>query len=219
MKLFTELNENVQVLSESVNGEKKYFIEGIFLQSNVKNRNGRVYPKEVMQKEVNRYMKEMVEKNRAYGELGHPEGPNINFERVSHMITSLKESGNDYIGKAKIITNNPYGAIVKNLLDEGGVFGVSSRGMGSLKESNGVNIVQSDFMLATAADIVADPSAPDAYVRGLMEGKEWIWENGILSERVIDSHKKIIQKASSAVLEVKMEAVFRDFLRGINGNR
>lgn len=219
MKLFTELNENVQVLSESVNGEKKYFIEGIFLQSNVKNRNGRVYPKEVMQKEVNRYIKEMVEKNRAYGELGHPEGPNINFERVSHMITSLKESGNDYIGKAKIITNNPYGAIVKNLLDEGGVFGVSSRGMGSLKESNGVNIVQSDFMLATAADIVADPSAPDAYVRGLMEGKEWVWENGILCERVIDSHKKVIQKASSIGLEAKMEAVFRDFLRGINGNR
>ena len=215
MKLFTELNEDVQVLSESVNGEKKYFIEGIFLQSNVKNRNGRIYPKEVMQREVNRYVKEVVEKNRAYGELGHPEGPNINFDRVSHMIKSLTESGNDYIGKAKIITNNPYGAIVKNLLDEGGVFGVSSRGMGSLKESNGANIVQNDFMLATAADIVADPSAPDAYVRGLMEGKEWVWENGILQERVIAAHKKIITKASSVVLEQRMIEVFSDFLQKI----
>lgn len=221
MKLFTELNEDIQIISETTaDGRKSFFIEGIFLQSNVKNRNGRIYPKEVMQKEVDRYIKEVVNKKVAWGELNHPQGPSINLERVTHRIVSLKESGNDYIGKAKIITKNPMGNIVYNLIDEGGgIVGVSSRGLGSLKESNGANIVQGDFWLATAADIVADPSAPDAYVRGLMENKEWVWENGVLSEHIIADHKKIITKASSIVLETKMIEVFTDFLTKIRENQ
>ena len=214
MKLFTELHEEVQILNEvNSEGKKEYFIEGIFLQDSIKNRNGRVYPKDVMRKEVNRYINEVVNKKVAWGELNHPSGPNINLERVTHRIISLKEDGTNWIGKAKLITKNPCGMIVHNLIEEGGgIVGVSSRAMGSLKEQNGVNVVQGDFSLSTAADIVADPSAPDAYVRGLMEGKEWVWENGIICEKIIADHKRTISRASGIVLASKMEEVFTDFL-------
>ena len=177
MRLFTELNEEVQLITEAEeNGKKSFFIEGTFLQGNIQNRNRRIYPVGILEKEVYRYMKENIEKNRAYGELGHPDGPNINLERVSHMIKSLKKEGNDFIGKAKIL-ETPYGMIVRNLLSEGANIGVSSRGMGTLKPNReGINEVQDDFRLATAADIVADPSAPNAFVRGIMENTEWIWD-------------------------------------------
>jgi hypothetical protein len=177
MKLFTELNEQVSLITEmEESGKKAFFIEGPFLQGGIKNRNGRMYPISVLDKEVYRYMKENIETNRAYGELGHPDGPNINLERVSHMVKNLRKEGNDYIGKAKIL-ETPYGMIVRNLLDEGAGIGVSSRGMGSLVERNGCMEVQDDFRLATAADIVADPSAPNAYVRGIMEGTEWVLDS------------------------------------------
>ena len=170
MKLITEVHESIEYISEAnEDGEKEFFIEGVFMQANQKNRNGRVYPTEVLQREVTRYNKEYVEKNRAFGELGHPQGPTINLERVSHMIKELKQDGDNFMGKAKIM-DSPYGNIVKNLIREGASLGVSSRGMGSLKAKNGVNEVQSDFYLATAADIVADPSAPDAFVEGIMAG-------------------------------------------------
>lgn len=177
MKLIKELNEDLQYIVEvnEETGKKNLYIEGVFLQSNLQNRNGRVYPREIMQREVDRYMKEQVATKRAYGELGHPEGPSINLDRVSHMITSLKEDGNNWIGKAKIL-DTPMGNIAQSLIKEGAGLGVSSRGLGSLKEnSEGINEVQDDFMLATAADIVADPSAPDAYVAGIMEGRDWVW--------------------------------------------
>jgi len=178
MKLFTELNEQVSFITElEETGKKSFYIEGVFLQGNVKNRNGRVYPVPVLEKEVYRYMKENVENNRAYGELGHPDGPNINLERVSHMIKNLRREGDDFVGKAKII-DTPYGMIVRNLLAEGAGIGVSSRGMGTLKPNKeGIMEVQDDFRLATAADIVADPSAPNAYVRGIMEGAEWVFDS------------------------------------------
>lgn len=222
MRLITELCGNFddasivsefRVIEEAKEGGKsKLFIEGVYLQSELKNRNGRVYPKDVMLKEVNRYIKEQVEKGTAYGELGHPSGPKINEDRISHRIVSLKEDGNNFIGKAQV-SSTPMGDIVRGLLTDGGSLGVSSRGLGSLKESNGVSIVQPDFRLATAADVVIDPSAPDAYVNGVMEGKEWVWDNGILVEHVIAEHKKVITKATSINLEEKMEAVFKDFLR------
>lgn len=220
MKLFTELHEDVQIITEAnAEGKKEYFIEGIFLQDSIKNKNGRMYPKHVMRKEVGRYIKEVVDKKVGWGELNHPKGPGINLERVTHRIVSLKEDGTNWIGKAKLVTKNPCGMIVHNLIEEGGgIVGVSSRAMGSLKESNGINIVQDDFYLSTAADIVADPSAPDAYVRGLMEGKEWVWENGILQEHVIAEHKKIITKASSIMLETRMVEVFTDFLKKVREN-
>ena len=187
------------------------------LQTEVKNKNGRIYPKEVMQKEVKRYNKEYVDQNRAYGELGHPEGPTINLERTSHLITSLKEDGNNFVGKAKILST-PMGEIVKNLLNDGARLGVSSRGMGSLKASNakgGVQMVQSDFQLATAADIVADPSAPDAFVDGVMEGVEWIWDNGVIKAQKIEEYKHSIQRAKTQKLqEVKLN-VFNDFLKNL----
>lgn len=193
------------------------YIEGVMLQTEVKNKNGRIYPKEVMQKEVKRYTKEYIDNNRAYGELGHPEGPTINLERTSHLITDLKEDGNNFIGKAKILST-PMGNIVKNLLDDGARLGVSSRGMGSLKASNakgGVQMVQSDFQLATAADIVADPSAPDAFVDGVMEGVEWIWDNGVIKAQKIEDYKHSIQRARSQKLqEVKLN-VFSDFLKNL----
>ena len=170
MKLISEEIQDAEYLIEDANGKKNYKIKGIFLQSDIKNRNGRVYPKEIMIKEVNRYNKEFVEKKRAFGELGHPDGPTVNLERVSHMITNLQQDGSNYVGEAKIM-NTPYGKIVKGLIDEGAQLGVSSRGMGSLEQRNGANYVKSDFMLATAADIVADPSAPDAFVQGIMESK------------------------------------------------
>jgi hypothetical protein len=215
MKLFCDINENIQVLTEEPSpGQKNYFIEGIFLQGNITNRNKRRYPMETLQNEVGRYNDNFVKQKRAFGELGHPEGPTINLERVSHMITELRQEGSNFIGRAKIM-DTPYGKIVKNLIDEGAKLGVSSRGMGSLEERNGVNVVKDDFQLATAADIVADPSAPEAFVRGIMEGKEWIWESGRLIEADIEQIKKDIRKSSSRHLEETKMNVFNKFLRGL----
>jgi hypothetical protein len=213
MKLITEINEQINVITEDVEtGGKNFYIEGIFMQAEQKNRNGRVYPIKVLAKEADRYIAEYVNRNRAYGELGHPDGPTINLERVSHMIKELKQSGNDFVGKAKII-DTPYGNIVKNLIIEGAGVGVSTRGMGSLEEqSDGTKLVKDDFYLATAADIVADPSAPDAFVRGIMESKEWIWDNGIIKEVQINEYKKTIQKSSKKNLEENMIKTFQHFL-------
>lgn len=214
MKLIAEITEDVQYITEGAS--KDLFIEGIFLQSEMKNRNGRIYPKDVMSREVGRYMKEYVEAGRAFGELGHPEGPTINLDRVSHMITSLKEDGNNYVGKAKIM-NTPMGNIVKNLIDGGAKLGVSSRGMGSLKVNNeGINEVQDDFYLATAADIVADPSAPDAFVQGIMENKEWMFINGSWTYQRIDETKKIIEQTHRKQLEEVKLRVFENFLNSIS---
>jgi len=212
MKLICEELDNVEFITEATKVGKNYFIEGVFMQAETKNRNGRVYPKQILQKEVTRYTKNYIDNKRAFGELGHPDGPTVNLERVSHMIVELKENGNDFIGKAKIM-DTPYGKIVKSLIDEGARLGVSSRGMGSLKPLyNGTQEVQKDFYLATAADIVADPSAPKAFVEGIMEGKEWIWDNGVLEEKSIAQYKKNISKASSKKLEeVKIKA-FIDYM-------
>ena len=182
------------------------------MQANIKNRNGRVYPAEVLDKEVNRYVTENVQKNRAYGELGHPTSPTINLDRVSHMIKELTRDGDNFIGKAKIMTETPMGRIVKNLMDEGASLGVSSRGMGSLKNKNGAAEVQNDFYLATAADIVADPSAPDAFVEGIMEGKEWVWDNGVIREATINDYKEAIEEAPSKDLTEAKLKVWSDFL-------
>ena len=182
VKLFSEAVEEVQYITEEKeNGGKNYKIKGIFLQADIKNRNGRIYPMEVLEKEVTRYNKKFINEKRAYGELGHPEGPTVNLERVSHMVTELYPDGKNFIGEAKIM-ETPMGKIVKSLMNEGGKLGVSSRGMGSLDQKNGANYVRDDFYLATAADIVADPSAPNAFVEGIMEGKEWVWNNGALIE-------------------------------------
>ena len=194
MFLITEVNDNINLITEEVIGEKQYHIDGIFMQAEQKNRNGRVYPQKTLMKEVQRYNNEYVKTNRAMGELGHPDGPQLNLERVSHLIKELRVDGNDIYGRAKIL-DTPYGKIVKDLVKEGVKIGVSSRGMGSLKQVNGVNEVQEDFNLA-AVDIVADPSAPDAFVEGIMEGKEWVWENGILAARRIESYKKQINTDS-----------------------
>ena len=180
MKLISEEIQNAEYLVEETNGKKNYKIKGVFLQSDIKNRNGRIYENDILTKEVNRYTEEFIDKKRAFGELGHPDGPVVNLERVSHMITSLKSEGKNFIGEAKIM-DTPYGKIVKGLIDEGAQLGVSSRGMGSIIQRNGANYVKDDFYLATAADIVADPSAPDAFVEGIMEAKEWVWDNGKLS--------------------------------------
>lgn len=215
MKLFCDLNENIQVLTEEpAPGQKNYFIEGIFLQGDITNRNKRRYPMETLKKEVSRYNENFVKQKRAFGELGHPEGPTINLERVSHMITELRCEGKNFVGKAKIM-DTPYGKIVKNLIDEGAKLGVSSRGMGSLEEKNGVNVVKDDFQLATAADIVADPSAPEAFVRGIMEGKEWVWESGRLVERDVEQIRKDILKSNSRKLEETKINAFNKFLRGL----
>lgn len=215
MKLFCDINESIQVLTEeSAPGQKNYFIEGIFLQGNITNRNKRRYPMETLQKEVGRYNDNFVKQKRAFGELGHPEGPTINLERVSHMITDLRQEGTNFIGRAKIM-DTPYGKIVKNLIDEGAKLGVSSRGMGSLEEKNGVNVVKDDFQLATAADIVADPSAPEAFVRGIMEGKEWVWQNGRLIEKDLEEIKKDIKRANFRNLEEAKMNAFNKFLRGL----
>ena len=213
MRLIKEVTEEIKYISElnEETGKKSHFIEGVFLQSNLKNRNGRMYPKEVMQKEVARYTKESIDKKRAYGELGHPDGTTVNLDRVSHMIVGLKEDGDNYIGRAKIL-DTPMGRIVKELIGEGASLGVSSRGLGSLKERNGVNEVQEDFMLATAADIVADPSAPDAYVQGIMENKEWTFVNGIWQEQELEESKAMIRAASSKELEAVKLEVFESFL-------
>lgn len=211
MLLITERNDSVNLITEENDGTKNYFIEGIFMESEKKNRNGRVYPRNVLMREVKRYNEEFVKSNRAMGELGHPDGPTVNLERVSHIIKELKEDGSNIIGKAKIL-DTPYGKIVKNLIDEGVKIGVSSRGMGSLKNVDGINQVQEDFILS-AVDIVADPSAPNAFVEGIMEGKEWVWDNGVLQPRQIESYKDRIEKARNRreIQEAKLYA-FADFL-------
>ena len=194
MKLISEaLEETKFIVEETKEGKKDYKIKGVFMQAEIKNRNGRVYPMEVLETEVGRYNKKFINENRAYGELGHPEGPTVNLDRVSHMVTSLKKEGNDFIGEAKIM-DTPMGKIVKNIMDEGGKLGVSSRGMGSLEQKNGANYVKKDFMLAAAADIVADPSAPNAFVEGIMEGKEWVWNNGSLVEAELERQKRRINE-------------------------
>lgn len=211
MYLITETTQDVRFLTEAdAKGEKQYYIEGVFMQADVKNRNGRVYPQEIMKNEIKRYSTEFVVKNRAMGELGHPEGPTVNLERVSHVIKSLRVNGSDVIGKAKIL-ETPMGKIAKNLLNEGCMFGVSSRGMGSLQEKNGVNYVQDDFMLASV-DIVADPSAPNAFVNGIMEGREWVWDNGLIKEKQIAKYKKVISESAVREIESNTLKVWGDFL-------
>ena len=216
MRLIREVLETTNLIVESKLGKgKEYFIEGIFLQSELKNRNGRMYPESVMDNEVGRYIKESVEKNRAYGELGHPDTPSINLDRVSHMIVSLRKEGTNYIGKAKIL-ETPMGQIARGLLDGGANLGVSSRALGSLQTNNeGVQIVQDDFMLSTAADIVADPSAPDAFVRGIMESKEWVFIDGKFVEQHIEEAKRTVRKASSRNLEEAKIYAFQKFLSKI----
>lgn len=212
MKLITETIEDIHYLTEETkDGKKSYVIEGVFLQTNKKNRNGRVYPREIMEREVARYNSNYIAQNRAFGELGHPDTPTINLDRVSHMIQSLKPDGDNYMGRAKIL-DTPYGKIVKNLIDEGAKFGVSSRGLGTLKTHQGTNMVQDDFYLATAADIVADPSAPDAFVRGICEGKEWILEGGAFKEIDMEKAKKELTEASRVDYENVKLRLFEKFL-------
>ena len=211
MKLITEQIENVKLITEEKNGKKLLYIEGVFLQSELKNRNGRMYPFSVLDREVKRYNEEYIKSKRALGELGHPDGPTINLDRVSHRITDLRAEGNNFIGKAQIL-DTPMGNIAKNLLDEGVQLGVSSRGMGSIQKSEDCNVVADDFMLTTAADIVADPSAPDAFVNGIMEGKEWVWCNGILKETEVAKYKGIMDASARQELEEKTLKVFEDFL-------
>ena len=211
MKLITETIENIEVLTEERNGKKDYKIKGIFMQADIKNRNGRIYPVGTLAKEVKRYNEQFINKKRAFGELGHPDGPTVNLERVSHMITSLKPEGKNFVGEAKIM-DTPYGKIVKNLIDEGAQLGVSSRGMGSLQSGSQGNVVGKDFYLATAADIVADPSAPDAFVEGIMEGKEWVWDNGILKSMEVEQYKEEIERTKRKELAEVKAKVFKDFL-------
>ena len=213
IKLISEAVEEVEYITEAKEGGgKNYKIKGIFLQADIKNRNGRVYPMEVLQKEVSRYNKKFINENRAYGELGHPDGPTVNLERVSHMVTSLTPDGKNFIGEAKVM-ETPMGKIVKSLMNEGGKLGVSSRGMGSLDQKNGANYVRDDFYLATAADIVADPSAPNAFVEGIMEGKEWVWNNGALLEaELVELKRKFDVKKRQR--DANMEALeFAKFLK------
>jgi hypothetical protein len=217
MKLISEHVDSIEYLvEESKEGAKNYRIKGVFMQAEMKNRNGRMYPMSVLEKEVGRYNKEYVNQNRAFGELGHPDGPTVNLERVSHMITDLHPDGKNFIGEAKVM-DTPYGKIVKNLIDEGAKLGVSSRGMGSLEPRRDMQIVKDDFYLATAADIVADPSAPNAFVEGIMEGKEWVWDNGIIKEMDIDAYKRQLEvkyAKRSAQVEKRVE-VFEDFMSKI----
>ena len=214
MKLITEQIENVNVITEGKGDSKKLYIEGVFLQSELKNRNGRMYPFSVLEKEVNRYNEEYVKTNRALGELGHPDGPTVNLDRVSHRITSLKSEGNNFIGRAQVL-DTPMGKIAKSLLEEGVKLGVSSRGMGSIDKREDCNVVMDDFMLATAADIVADPSAPDAFVNGIMEGKEWAWDNGILKETKVAKYQRYMSESTRRNLEERTLKVFNDFLTGL----
>jgi len=211
MKLISEEIQDAEYLVEETGGKKSYKIRGVFLQSDIKNRNGRIYENDILSNEVKRYTTEFIDKKRAFGELGHPDGPTVNLERVSHMITSLKSEGKNFIGEAKIM-DTPYGKIVKGLIDEGAQLGVSSRGMGSLVQKNGSNYVGKDFYLATAADIVADPSAPDAFVEGIMENKEWIWDNGEIKAKDIEEYKKYIERAKSIQLAEAKANVFANFL-------
>ena len=216
MKLITEEISSVKFITEGKGAKKKLYIEGVFLQGNLKNRNGRMYPVDTLAKEVGRYNESFVAKGRALGELGHPDGPTVNLDRVSHKITSLRQEGNNFIGKAQLL-ETPMGKIAKSLIAEGVTLGVSSRGIGTLKEdSDGVKVVGEDFQLATAADIVADPSAPDAFVNGIMEGKEWVWEGGILREQFVDETKKRINTlVDQKALEEHKINLFNDFLSNL----
>lgn len=210
-----ELNEDVRFLVEEKEGKKQYFIEGIFMQADIANRNGRMYRSEILEREVSRYNKDYVMESRAFGELGHPQGPNINLERTAILIKSLVKEGSNFIGKAKVL-DTPYGNIVRNLMSEGAKLGVSSRGMGSLAPNKeGINEVQDDFHLATAADVVADPSAPDAFVRGIMEGVEWVWDNGVLKAQKLEQYRETIKKTSSRNLEEQKLRIFNDFIRSL----
>jgi len=214
MKLITEINEDIKYIKENTgNGDKAYFIEGVFMQASVKNRNGRVYPQGILIKECKRYITEYVDKGRALGELNHPTGPTVNLDRVSHIVKELHEDGNTIYGKAKIM-DTPMGRIVKNLIEEGAQLGVSTRGMGSLKSKNGYQEVQEDFMLA-AVDIVADPPAPNAFVNGIMEGKEWILENGSWSEKEFNNAKRIIKSSSKRDLNENIVKLFNDYFRSM----
>jgi len=214
MKLISEEILNVEFLTEDTEGKKSHFIEGIFLQGGIKNRNGRFYPVETLAREVAKYDENFITKGRALGELGHPDGPSINLDRVSHKIVNLTQEGNNFVGRAKLL-DTPMGNIAKSLLDEGVKLGVSSRGMGSIRKEEGMAIVEDDFMLATAADIVADPSAPDAFVDGIMEGKEWVWDNGILKEAQIAELKKEIDTASIINLQERKISAFKSFLQSL----
>ena len=214
MRLIAEEITEVNFLSEEKEGKRSHFIEGVFLQSEIENKNGRKYPFKTLEREVAKYDESYIRKGRALGELGHPDGPSINLDKVSHKIESLRAEGNNFIGRAKIL-DTPNGRIAKSLLDEGVKLGVSSRGMGSLKQQEGVNIVQDDFMLATAADIVADPSAPDAFVDGIMEGKEWVWDNGILKESAIAQIKQEIDQATLINLQERKVSAFSKFLQSL----
>ena len=214
MKLITEQIDDVKVITEGKGDEKKLYIEGVFLQAELKNRNGRVYPFSVLENEVGRYNEEYVKTKRALGELGHPDGPTVNLDRVSHRITSLSAEGTNFIGRAQIL-DTPMGKIASSLLGEGVKLGVSSRGMGSIDRREDCNVVMDDFMLATAADIVADPSAPDAFVNGIMEGKEWVWDNGILKETKVAKYQRYMSDATRQNLEERTLKVFGDFLSGL----
>ena len=216
MKLITEQIDDVEVIVENRNGKKSMFIEGIFLQGDIKNRNGRMYPMDTLRREVTRYNEAFVESGRAVGELGHPEGPTVNLDRVSHKIVSLRESGSNYVGKAKILST-PMGKIAQNLIDEGVKLGVSSRGIGSLKPTReGVQVVSDDFMLSTAADIVADPSAPDAFVQGIMEGKDWVWDGGVVREQLArKTFKQVNTLVDNKQLEENKLGLFQQFLSNL----
>ena len=215
MKLIAEFNENIApIITESTNGKKDYFIEGVFMQADIKNRNGRVYPKAIMEKEVNRYVKEFVEKKRAFGELGHPEGPTINLDKVSHMIESLVLDGKNYVGKAKILST-PNGEIVKALINDGAKLGVSSRGLGSLEQKGNAQYVKDDFQLATAGDIVADPSAPEAFVEGIMEGVEWVYQNGILTQVQLEEMQTELKSARLNKLEETKLNLWKRFVESL----
>jgi hypothetical protein len=214
MKLISEEIIDIQFIAEERNGNKSYFIEGVFLQSDIRNRNGRMYPYDTLNREVSKYNENYIQRGRALGELGHPDGPTINLDRVSHKIISLQSEGKNFIGKAKIL-ETPMGKIAKNLLDEGVKLGVSSRGLGSIERRGDTNIVKDDFMLSTAADIVADPSAPDAFVEGIMEGKEWIWTDGCWNESSLERAKQYLDNSSSNQLLDRKLKVFETFLRNI----
>ena len=214
MRLIAEEITEVNFLSEEKNGKKSHFIEGVFLQAEIANKNGRKYPFKTLEREVAKYDEGHIRKGRALGELGHPDGPSINLDKVSHKIESLRAEGNNFIGRAKIL-DTPMGNIAKSLLDEGVSLGVSSRGMGSLKQQEGCNVVQDDFMLATAADIVADPSAPDAFVDGIMEGKEWVWDNGILKESAVAQLKQEIDEATLINIQERKVSAFSKFLKSL----
>ncbi len=211
MKLISEHLDTIEFITEDDgDGKKNYKIKGVFMEADIKNRNNRMYPMNVLEKEVKRYNREYIQQNRAFGELGHPDGPTVNLERVSHMITKLYPDGKQFVGEAKIM-DTPYGKIVKNLIDEGAKLGVSSRGMGSLEPRRDMHVVKDDFYLATAADIVADPSAPNAFVEGIMEGKEWIWDNGVVKEVDIAKYRAELRKESKRLEEKKIK-LFNEFM-------